>query len=47
MGEPSNADLQRRIMLAAFNLLPRAVSEPLIVRLKSLIDECAEPSCRI
>jgi hypothetical protein len=42
MGEPNNADLQRRIMLAAFTLLPRAVAEPLIVKLKSLINGCAE-----
>ena len=32
LGEPNNPDLQRRIMLAAFELLPRAVSEPLIVK---------------
>ena len=31
LGEPNNADLQKRIMLAALNLLPRAVAEPLIV----------------
>jgi D-proline reductase (dithiol) PrdB len=30
-GEPNNADLQKRIMLAAFNLVPCAVTEPLIV----------------
>ena len=32
LGEPNNADLQKRIMLAAFELLPKTVSEPLIVR---------------
>ena len=30
-GEPNNASLQTRIMLAAFNLLPCTVAEPLIV----------------
>ncbi|MGH9613835.1 MAG: glycine/sarcosine/betaine reductase selenoprotein B family protein [Bryobacteraceae bacterium] len=31
LGEPGNVELQRRIMLAAFELLPRTVSDPLIV----------------
>ena len=31
LGEPNNADLQKRIMLAALNLLPRALAEPLTV----------------
>jgi len=31
LGEPNNADLQKRILLAALNLLPCAVAEPLIV----------------
>jgi len=31
LGEPNNADLQNRILLAALNLLPCAVAEPLIV----------------
>jgi len=31
LGEPHNRELQTRIMLAAFELLPRAVAEPLLV----------------
>ena len=31
LGEPNNADLQKRILLAALSLLPRVVAEPLIV----------------
>ena len=31
LGEPCNVELQRQIMLAAFELLPRTVSDPLIV----------------
>ena len=34
LGEPNNADLQKRIMLAALELLPLPVSEPLIVDLR-------------
>jgi D-proline reductase (dithiol) PrdB len=37
LGEPGNAALQRRIILAALQLLEQAVSEPLIA-------EFAEPS---
>ncbi len=32
LGEPNNPELQKRIMLAAFELLPCAVSDPLIVK---------------
>jgi D-proline reductase (dithiol) PrdB len=32
LGEPNNLELQKRIMLAAFDLLSIPVSEPLIVR---------------
>jgi len=31
LGEPNNADLQKRILLAALNLLSCAVAEPVIV----------------
>ncbi len=31
LGEPRNASLQKRIILAAFDLLAQAVSEPLII----------------
>jgi D-proline reductase (dithiol) PrdB len=33
LGEPNNPELQKRIMLAAFDLLGVRVSEPLIVKL--------------
>jgi len=32
LGEPNNLELQKRIMLAAFDLLSIPVSEPLIVK---------------
>jgi D-proline reductase (dithiol) PrdB len=32
LGEPNNVELQKRVMLAAFDLLCLAVSEPLIVQ---------------
>jgi D-proline reductase (dithiol) PrdB len=31
LGEPNNPDLQKRIMLRAFELLNRSIAEPLIV----------------
>lgn len=34
-GEPNNPELQKRIMLAAFELLSRPVSDPLIVQFTS------------
>jgi D-proline reductase (dithiol) PrdB len=35
LGEPNNPDLQKRIMVAAFNLLSVPVSEPLITEFKT------------
>jgi D-proline reductase (dithiol) PrdB len=35
LGEPDHPELQRRIMLAAFELLSRPVSDPLIVAFSS------------
>jgi D-proline reductase (dithiol) PrdB len=37
LGEPNNPELQKRIMLAAFDLLSIPVSEPLIVKFSGAV----------